>query len=88
MLQEELQEEKSVRVKCFIDCMYTYFRTAEYDDEMFEIKPSTSYSMRKETPDNISDTSIDNAENNYSDWRRETPLEELGTTATAIGNEE
>ena len=44
--------------------------------------------MRKETPlDNISDTSII-SENDYSDWRRETPLEELDTTATAIGNEE
>ena len=46
--------------------------------------------MRKETPDDISDTSIvsDNAENDYSDWRRETPIEVLDTTATAIGNEE
>ena len=43
---------------------------------MFEIQPSTIYSMRKETPDSISDTSIDNAENDYSDWRRETPIEE------------
>ena len=73
--------------------MYTYFRTAEYDKEMFEIQPLISNnSMRKETPpDNISDTSIgmsDNAENDYSDWHRETPLEVLGTTATAIGNEE
>ena len=73
--------------------MYTYFRTAEYDKEMFEIQPLISNnSMRKETPpDNISDTSIgmsDNAENDYSDWRRETPLEVLGTTATAIGNDE
>ena len=69
--------------------MYTYFRTAEYDKEMFEIQPLISNnSMRKETPDSISDTSIDNAENDYSDWRRETPLEVLGTTATTIGNEE
>ncbi|XP_065895470.1 hemicentin-1-like isoform X2 [Dysidea avara] len=44
--------------------------------DMFEIQPSTIYSMRKETPDSISDTSIDNAENDYSDWRRETPIEE------------
>ena len=36
--------------------------------------------MRKETPDSISDTSIDNAENDYSDWRRETPIEVDTTT--------
>ncbi|XP_065904647.1 hemicentin-1-like isoform X2 [Dysidea avara] len=53
-------------------------KIAEYD--IFEIQPSTSYSMRKETPDSISDTSIDNAENDYSDWRRETPIEVDTTT--------
>ena len=58
-------------------------KIAECDKEMFEI------SMREETPiDSISDYSIrtlSNAENDCSDWRRETPIDMLSTT-TATGN--
>ena len=56
-------------------------KIAECDKEIFEI------SMRKETPLNsISDYSIrmlSNAENDYSDWCRETPIDVLSITTTA-----
>ena len=43
--------------------------------------------MRKETPlDSNSDSSNEMSEDTYSDWRRETPIDVLSTTAT--GNEE
>ena len=45
------------------------------------------YSMRKETPlDNNSDTSIVISEDDCTNWRRETPVEELDTSLT--GKEE
>ena len=63
----------------------------EHDNEMDRIKPSTSFTIRKETPTGESCYSIseilDDPSNDCSKWRRETPIEEHHISAVTEKDE-
>ena len=62
----------------------------EYNSEIVKIKPSTSFTIRKETPAGESCYSIcemlDDPSNDCSNWHRETPIEEEYIPAVTENN--